>query len=209
MTEEQVDRMISDNEAIVVGCTYNIMFTNDLVCGAVVEALAGLRKSAMCRHETKKEAGRVEKERKDYERMVNGVVRRSADFFADANDAFTGEVAKHVEVLYWSIKDELDKKKVAESGVVARLETARTLADFAVWQFDKRMQELEERDRRFKGLHIDYLRMTRLRDAMNRLMGTLKIGVTVNMNTERICRAVDVVSLQVGDPERIARAISV
>lgn len=109
MTEEQVDRMISDNEAIVVGCTYNIMFTNDLVCGAVVEALAGLRKSAMCRHETKKEAGRVEKERKDYERMVNGVVRRSADFFADANDAFTGEVAKHVEVLYWSIKDELDK----------------------------------------------------------------------------------------------------
>ena len=39
--------MISDNEAIVVGCTYNIMFTNDLVCGAVVEALSGLSKSAM------------------------------------------------------------------------------------------------------------------------------------------------------------------
>lgn len=208
MTKEDADKIIKDNEALVIGCTYNILFTNDIVCSVVIEALEGLKKSAMYRQETKRAATAVERARKEYERYLNSVVERSSEFFADANDKFTEELGKDLNVLYYTIKGEMDRKGVKESGVLARMEEARMLADYAVWQFDRRMKELSERDKRFKGLDVGYLRIDGMLKTLNRMMESVRTGVTVDMNIEQCRMALDVVALKLSSPEAIARAIA-
>lgn len=208
MTKEDADKIIKDNEALVIGCTYNILFTNDIVCSVVIEALEGLKKSAMYRQETKRAATAVERARKEYERYLNSVVERSSEFFADANDKFTEELGKDLNVLYYTIKGEMDRKGVKESGVLARMEEARMLADYAVWQFDRRMKELAERDKRFKGLDVGYLRIDGMLKTLNRMMESVRTGVTVDMNIEQCRMALDVVALKLSSPEAIARAIA-
>ena len=100
MTKEQANRIISEHEVMVVGCTYNVLFTNDIVCGLVIDALEAVRKSPLYRQKTKQEVNQVEREKTKYEKLVNSVIGDRISFFADANDSFLEDVQKHVEVLY-------------------------------------------------------------------------------------------------------------
>lgn len=45
MTKEQANSIIAENEAMVIGCTYNVLFTNDIVTGLTIEAVEDIKKS--------------------------------------------------------------------------------------------------------------------------------------------------------------------
>ena len=129
----------------------------------VIDAVEAVRKSPLYRQKTKQEVNHVEREKAKYEKLVNSVIGDRINFFADANDSFLEDVQKHVEVLYWSIKREfLDKTRSETLDVVARVEIARTMADFACKQLDQREAELQEKDARFKRFNIGYIRQTDL-----------------------------------------------
>ena len=208
MTKEQATQIVSQYETLVVLATYNILFTNDIVCGKVIEALSMLENHPLYRHRTKQIARRVDYERKAYEKLVNEIIADRSQFFADANEVFGEEVNKHVEILYYCIKREFDRHNIKYSGVISRLETARTLCEFACKQFDKRLEELREQDRRFSGFNLEYIRMTRLMAVMNELMRTLHIPCVVDLNTPECLSAIDVLAKKLVDGENIARAIS-
>lgn len=53
MTKEEVNKIIEENEAMVIGCTYNVLFTNDIVIGQVVEAVETIKRSPLYRMKTK------------------------------------------------------------------------------------------------------------------------------------------------------------
>ena len=99
MTKEEVNKIIEENEAMVIGCTYNVLFTNDIVIGQVVEAVETIKRSPLYRMKTKQLINKVEIVRRKYERMVNEVIGGRCTFFADANDIFLEDIQKHLDVL--------------------------------------------------------------------------------------------------------------
>lgn len=143
MTKEEANNIIAENEAMVIGCTYNVLFTNDIVIGLTIEAVESIRKSPLYRFDTKRKVNIVEKDRLKYERLINEVIGNTSSFFADANDIFLEDIQKHVDILYYSIKREFDKVNLSFSDIIARMELARTLCEFSCLQLDKREEELQ------------------------------------------------------------------
>lgn len=208
MTKEEANNIIAGNEAMVIGCTYNVLFTNDIVIGLTIEAVESIRKSPLYRFDTKRKVNIVEKDRLKYERMINEVIGNRSSFFADANDIFLEDIQKHVDILYYSIKREFDKVNLSFSDIIARMEIARTLCEFSCLQLDKREEELQEKDKRFKKFGIDYLRLTNLLRSLSETMKTLNVPCTVNLNTEECTKAINILSVKLADANTIAKAIS-
>lgn len=208
MTKEEANNIIAENEAMVIGCTYNVLFTNDIVIGLTIEAVESIRKSPLYRFDTKRKVNIVEKDRLKYERMINEVIGNTSSFFADANDIFLEDIQKHVDILYYSIKREFDKVNLSFSDIIARMELARTLCEFSCLQLDKREEELQEKDKRFKKFGIDYLRLTNLLRSLSETMKTLNVPCMVNLNTEECTKAINILSVKLADANTIAKAIS-
>lgn len=208
MTKEEANNIIAENEAMVIGCTYNVLFTNDIVIGLTIEAVESIRKSPLYRFDTKRKVNIVEKDRLKYERMINEVIGNTSSFLADANDIFLEDIQKHVDILYYSIKREFDKVSLSFSDIIARMELARTLCEFSCLQLDKREEELQEKDKRFKKFGIDYLRLTNLLRSLSETMKTLNVPCTVNLNTEECTKAINILSVKLADANTIAKAIS-
>lgn len=208
MTKEEANNIIAENEAMVIGCTYNVLFTNDIVIGLTIEAVESIRKSPLYRFDIKRKVNIVEKDRLKYERMINKVIGNTSSFFADANDIFLEDIQKHVDILYYSIKREFDKVNLSFSDIIARMELARTLCEFSCLQLDKREEELQEKDKRFKKFGINYLRLTNLLRSLSETMKTLNAPCTVNLNTEECTKAINILSVKLADANTIAKAIS-
>lgn len=208
MTTETAKKIISKHENIVVLCTYNILFTNDICCGQIIECLQGMRRTPYYRQIFKKYLNDVEKARMTYERMVNSVIGADrGEFFAECNDKYLEEVNKHIEILYLQFKQELDNNGIMYSSDIARFELARTLCEYACLQFDGRIAELKKKDAGFKLFTLEYLRLTNVSRLMDMASDCLKIGKTVNMNTEKCTSAFDVLIRKLSDAENIANAI--
>lgn len=208
MNTETATKIISRHENLVVLCTYNILFTNDICCGQLIECLQAMKHTPHYRQSFKKYLNEADKARREYERIVNSVIGSDrGEFFADCNDKYTDEVNKHIDTLYWQFKQELDDNGIAQSAALARFELARTLFDYACLQFDERMAELRKKDAMFKGFTMEYLRLSNVQRLMNLASDHLKIGKSVDMNTPRCNAAFDVLVRKLSDAENIAKAI--
>lgn len=205
---EFMNRLIDKNASAVIGCTYNILFTNDIAITAVIEAVEAVRKSAFYRQETKRITNVIDNLRRKYEKMLFEVIGDRSGFFADANDIFFEDVQKHVDILYYSIKGVFDKHSLDDSALLARCELARTMCEFSCIQLDKREEELRQVDSRFKRASIGYLRLTALHKELDRLMRTFGIPCTVNLDTDTCRSAINVLSVKLCDARIIAKAIS-
>lgn len=102
MTTDTANQIISKYESLVVLCTYNILLTNDICCGQVIECLHAMKRTPYYKQVFKRYLNDADKARKEYERTVNSVIGSDrSEFFADCNDKYTEEVNKHVDMLYW------------------------------------------------------------------------------------------------------------
>lgn len=209
MTNEESKRIIDENAAMAVACTYNVLFTNDIVSGLALDAVEAVRKSPLCRYKTKQAVNKVEREQRKYEKTVNRVVGDKGAFFADANDVFLDDVRKHVEILYWSIKREFDKAGLKYSDTIAKLELARTLCGFACVQLDEMQSEVQARTRYLRRFTISCLRQTDLLKALNEAMQSLNIPCTADLNSDDCLSAINILSVKLADADTIAKAISV
>ncbi|WP_195501169.1 hypothetical protein [Bacteroides clarus] len=70
MTTDAATKIISKYESLVVLCTYNILFTNDICCGQVIESLHAMKRTPYYRQAFKRYLNDADKARKEYERTV-------------------------------------------------------------------------------------------------------------------------------------------
>lgn len=208
MTTDTAFKVINKHESLVILCTYNILFTNDICCGRLIECKRAMSRTPYYRQDFKRYLNDAEKARREYERIVNRVIGMDrSEFFADCNDKYMEEVNKHVDMLYWQFKQTLDDNKISYSAEVATFELARTLCEYACIQFDERMDELRKKDERFKGFTLEYLKLSNVSRLINLASDNLKIGAMVDMNTERCTVAFDVLIRELSNAENIANAI--
>lgn len=144
MTKEESKRIIDENAAMAVACTYNVLFTNDIVSGLALDAVESVRKSPLFRYKTKQAVNKVEREQRKYEKTVNRVVGDKGAFFADANDVFLDDVRKHVEILYWSIKREFDKAGLEHPGFNNKMFVAADMMIHQIRITNVRVEKLQD-----------------------------------------------------------------
>lgn len=209
MDKQQATELVKKHENLVIVTTYNIIFTNDIVCSNVIEMMQDLKKNNLYKKEVKMYANKIEAERKKYERLLNSILGDSSDFFADANDLFVEEVQNSVDSLYWAIKGILDKNNVDNSAIIAKMELMRTLCDFSCAQYKQRINDLVKVNPRFKGFHVDYMNMETMNKYAFEMMKHVKVGKTINLNTKEVELAMDVLAMKLANPEIIAKSINV
>lgn len=71
MTTDTANQIISKYESLVVLCTYNILLTNDICCGQVIECLHAMKRTPYYKQAFKRYLNDADKARKEYERTVN------------------------------------------------------------------------------------------------------------------------------------------
>ena len=74
MTTDTATRIISKHESLVVLCTYNILFTNDICCWQIIECLQAMKRTPYYKHTFKKFLNDAEKARRAYEKTINSVI---------------------------------------------------------------------------------------------------------------------------------------
>lgn len=99
---------------------HNIFFVNDVACGAVVQALSDIRKSAYCRHRVKMLVSALDVEQKRYERDIRVRIAKHAEPYAEMCDTFVASIESDVDVFYYTIKNHLDSHGVRDAAVIAR-----------------------------------------------------------------------------------------
>lgn len=209
MTKEEADKIVSRHESLVVACTYNILFTNDIVMGLILEAAEAIKKTPLYKQKVKQLLKSCEVERRKYEKLVEAIIGDKIEFFAEANEVFTMDVKQYVDTLFYSIKNELDKGDVPHSSAISKAQQACTMAGFACVQFDRRMDELKKTDIRLKKFSLQYLRLTTLSHKLSELMDAIPIDRTIDLNVTPASQSLDIVSKKLADIDSIAKAIAV
>lgn len=209
MTTEEAANIVSRHEPLVVVCTYNILFTNDIVMGLIIESTEMTKKTPIYRQKTKQLILALEKGRKDYEKIINEIIGDKDEFFADANECFSFDVMPHLDTLYYSIKNEFDKARVPYSSVISKLEQARTMAGFSCAQYDKRMEELKKTDVQLGRFALQYLRISNISRVLDEIMRSIHVECTVQLDNTPAAKALDIVSMRLANIDSIAKAIVV
>ena len=205
---ERANKVIAEHEAVVMAVTYNVLFTNDLVCSLIIDLRARLQKSPLFRHQIKNLMNRAHQARRDYEVRMNQVVGNAQDFLAGANDVFTEAVQHDIDMFYYAIKEVYDKHAVPNSELMARVELTRAMCELACLQLDKRIEEVIAIDPQFRMFNLDHMRMTVPLAWLNELSGLMPVPKGLCLNTERAELAVKVLSVKLFDGNLISKAIS-
>lgn len=130
MNKETATQIISKHESLVVLCTYNILFTNDICCGQIIECIHAMKRTPHYKQAFKRYLNDADRARREYERTVNGIIGSDrSEFFAECNDKYVEEVNKHVDMLYWQFKQALDDNGISHSSELARFKLARSFAN--------------------------------------------------------------------------------
>lgn len=200
------DEMSKEKGDILVQCMYNILFLNDIVCGAVVDMLGQLKHSDVYHHEIKREAEKVNRERRRYESMMHDIVKAYEADYADMNDAYTESLSQDLMILRIAIKDYLDKDGREDSDLISHIYYTCMLSRLSCEVFDNR-RDFAFRAGALGEDSMDYLRLTNLTQCCKRLAD--KVGYSDNNRPcDKIQLALDVLINKLADGERVKKAIA-
>lgn len=189
-------------------CAYNTMFFNDIAHSSAFDLMAYMKKSPIYRHEIKRVVNTLEKELKKYTSLMERLsTTNDGLFYADMCDNMADFIGDDIIKLEYSIKNALDKEKIENSSMLAKIETARCLTWGACINLDMR-----ERDIR-KEIPVDLseMRLTSIAKQIERLSSILyeRKPRTVDFNKDTNCMlAYRIIQKKLLNGQKIADAIN-
>ena len=217
--EKQISRDMAEN--VTLTAVYNILFTNDVVCGLVVDFISQLKKSPYYRFNVKQQAKRIENEMQKYEKRIAEISGKRIFFMADANEVIAEELQPDLLKMEYSIKSEFDKHKLNDSAksefdkhklndsaLLAKMELTRCMCELSCLSLDKRIEEVTPYNQDVKRL--TYLRLTALFSYVDGLSNILyQSKEYINLNESSNCKmAMQIIQRKLTDCNIISRAIS-
>lgn len=122
---------------------------NTIAGKAVIDAKNELyKRKDLWRHEIKYNARLAEKAYYDYERLHTRNFGDRYNLFLDYLSAVEDNLSKDVDMLAYSIAQVLTKNNQQDAMLKARIETARTLCEYACCVFDRLIEEANRKVRR-------------------------------------------------------------
>ena len=74
MNRQRAEKLYNEHQAIIVVSVYNTIFTNDICCGQIIDAVDAVKKSKFYKHRMKQCINLIEKEQRRYEKMINAII---------------------------------------------------------------------------------------------------------------------------------------
>lgn len=199
------DEMSQEKGDILVQCMYNILFLNDIVCGAVVDMVCEIKDTQYYRQEIKREVQKIDRERKRYEGTMHSIVKAYEQDYADMNESYTELLDSDLKILWISIKDYLDKSKRGDSTLMSHIYYTTILSKLSCEVFDNRRDFCFRAGALGEG-SMDYLRLTVLATCCKRLADMMGYS-DGNHPCDRVQQALDVLINKLADGERVKKAI--
>lgn len=176
------DKLRTLGDGYLAHAVYSLLFINDIIDCEIFKLEESLLRSGLMKHLIKKSFKEVKAEMQKYVLMVNKVFGNKSEFFADASSRLENKIEKHLNILYYSILQEVTK-----AGGGARAESmARTLV------VDTLIQTSNEMNNKFKakaheitGIYfdnLDYVKLTTLEAKGTNLLRNLEQGLEFDLN---------------------------
>lgn len=205
MANEELKDAIVKNEVYISKITHSILFTNDITVSYCLDALSKLKRSKYYVRDIKRMANKAEAEMVAYEKRLGRMLFASSNLFADANEKFLSFVDNDLKKLYYCIKFEYDKLKIADSELFSLLRMASELCNLSDAQTDVRVQEFGIIDARFKRMDYSHLSLKKLRKAMSCLLDKMpKVDIE---SSQSVNLAFDIFLKKIADDKLLFDAI--
>lgn len=167
-------------------CAYNLMFFNDIAHSSAFDLMAYMKKLPIYRHEIKKIVNSLEKELKKYTSLMKRLsTTKDGLFYADICDNMNDFIGDDIIKLEYSIKNALDKEKIENSAMLAKVETARCLTWGACINLDMREKDI----RKEMPVNLSDMRLTSIARQIEKLSSILyeRKPRTVDFNQDKNC----------------------
>lgn len=167
-------------------CAYNLMFFNDIAHSSAFDLMAYMKKQPIYRHEIKKIVNNLGKELKKYTSLMKSLsTTKDGLFYADICDNMADVIGNDVQKLEYSIKNALDKEKIENSSMLAKIETARCLTWGACINLDMRQKDI----RKEIPVDLSQMRLTSIAKQIEQLSSILyeRKSRTVDFNQDQNC----------------------
>lgn len=192
----------SDRIAI---CAYNIILFNDIAHSTAFDLVAYIKKLPIFRHEVKKITKQLEKQLKQYTKFTGELSSVSSPaFYADVCDNISDIVFNDVKKLEFSIKSLLDKHKVEDSMLIAKIETARCMTLGACINLDMREKDI----RKELPVNLSDMRITHIANSIDRLSSILNKNYVDFSQNQEILNAYRIIQRKLLNVKNIAYAIN-
>lgn len=187
-------------------CTYNIMFFNDIAHSNAVDLVGYIRTLPICKQQIKQVTNNIHKEIKRYTTQMKKVGR--TEFFSYACDNMADNLGQDIYKLENSIKFALDKAKIKDSVLLAKIETARVLTWGACINLDMRQKDI----RKELPVSLSDIRLTSLANNIEKLSNMLysRKPRNVDFNKDENCLlAFRIIQKKLLNGHKIAEAINI
>lgn len=187
-------------------CTYNIMFFNDIAHSNAVDLVGYIRTLPICKQQIKQVTNNIHKEIKRYTTQMKKVGR--TEFFSYACDNMADNLGQDIYKLENSIKFALDKAKITNSVLLAKIETARVLTWGACINLDMRQKDI----RKEIPVSLSDIRLTSLANNIEKLSNMLysRKPRNVDFNKDENCLlAFRIIQKKLLNGHKIAEAINI
>lgn len=118
---------------------------NEVARIAISDGMDALRKAGMYRQRVKQLCNETLRRQEQYEALHNSNFGDRLKMWLDYLDSVEDEYRPHIFYIYMSVKQRLDKCRIPQSEVKARVECGRICATMAVAQFDALMQDMKQK----------------------------------------------------------------
>lgn len=183
---------------------FSMLFINDIACGALVEAVAQLRKSPRYAYKFKYDVGQIERFRKQYECTLAKILRKHRYAYMEMCDAYTEGAQRYLDVLFYSLRNMYLKEQVQEVDAYTRFQYARILVTYAAVAFVKRIpQAVATLGGQVRFAFLDF---RRLQHFMDTFAEAHMKGVDIYL--EEVQKAVNVLTRYFDRGEPVADAVN-
>lgn len=147
--KEPIDQRNNDKMTM-----FAVLFANDVACGALVEAVACLRRSGHYHQDIKRRVNQLDAFRKQYERRIKVIVGALGDRYMEMCDAYTESIRHDIDVFYWVFKQSYDKAGFADAEMLSHIQHARWFADIAAMMYHDLILTRYVRGRNYSYLNL-------------------------------------------------------
>lgn len=186
----------------VLVCAYNTLFFNDIAHSVAVELVEFIKKTPHYRHQVKQATNTLQREIRRYTKTIGRITNEEVSL-NDACDNMAEIIRTDVPKLEYTIKFALDKAKVSNSLLLAKIEAARCLAWGACINLDMRVKDI----RKELPVNLDDMRLTAIAHAIERISSSFTYGVDFNKN-ENCLLAFRIIQKKLLNGKNIAESVN-
>lgn len=150
---------------LMTAITYNMLYVNDMACNYVKDLEKSINKSGD--KELKKKFGAAIKRVNRYFSMINGIVGKNLDFFAEYNSGMDDIVDDSADNMLNRIEEIFNELAIPNAKMLSKIEMARTIVGLSVTSINIMVHEGRRLNEQIESLYT--YKLTELRDIMEDL----------------------------------------